>query len=183
MPTNVTQEMRVMRSVILLAAGFALCVSAPAVAQHKTADVSGGYTFMKGRFDGENLHGFVGSGAGYFHWFGLVIEGGANLGKSPRRFGGDLDVVYVSVGPRIAFNHSERFTPFAQVLLSAITGAGGENQPGEIGSLATQLGVGADFWRSPRIGIRIGGDYLISESGARYNKVRLQAGIVFRRLR
>lgn len=165
----------------ILVAVFMLCASPSPVAQKQTMDVSAGYSFVKGDVDGENLHGFVGSFAAYLHWFGLVFEGGANFGKSPRRFGGDLDLVYLSFGPRIAVSRWQTFTPYAQVLVTGITGAGGENVPhSELGTVAAQVGVGADFWLRRRLGSRIGSDYLISPHGSRYNKIRLQLGIVRR---
>jgi len=170
-------------SMVLLVVGCGLCAPPPAYAQSTAWDVAGGYSFMKGRFDGENLHGFVGSGARYIGWFGLVIEAGANLGKNPVAFRSDLDLVYLSGGATVVFPGTERCTPFAQVLLAAVTGASGGNQPPGIGWLATQAGVGADFWHGRNVGLRIGADYLVSTNAARYNKLRLQVGVVMRRRR
>jgi len=152
-----------------------------ASAQERAIDVSGGYSLVLGHADREQLHGVIGSFAGYRGPIGLVLEGGTNLGKgTPLR--ADLDLVYGSVGTRYVFSRRARVSPFVQALIGVVTGAGGANEPrGAVFWNWIELGGGADVWRGHNIGIRFGADYLVSLSGSRYNKVRAQLGLVFKR--
>ena len=152
-----------------------------ALAQEQAIDVSGTYSLVLGKAGGEQLHGVVGSFAGYRGPIGLVLEGGTNLGKGdPLR--ADLDLVYGSVGPRYVFSRRERVSPYVQGLIAVVTGAGGANEPRDaVFWNWIELGGGADVWRGGNTGIRFGADYVVSLSGSRYNKVRAQLGLVFRR--
>jgi hypothetical protein len=152
-----------------------------ASAQEQVIDVSAGYSLVLGSADREQLHGVIGSFAGYRGPIGIVLEGGTNLGKG-KPLHGDLDLVYGSIGTRYVFSREERVSPYVQALIGMVTGAGGANEPrGQVFWNWIELGGGVDVWRGRDIGIRFGADYLVSLSGSRYNKVRAQLGLVFKR--
>jgi outer membrane immunogenic protein len=155
-------------------------------------EVSGAYSYVRANPDnsagGFNLQG--GSGSLTYNFsdrFAVLADVGAY------RFTGlpsglNSTMYTYLFGPRITLRKSNRFTPFAQVLLGGgrLNASTSGVDAGENG-FAMALGGGLDVSFGRRLAIRVGEvDYLltrfdnVSGSSATQNNVRVSAGIVFR---
>jgi hypothetical protein len=128
-------------------------------------------------------------------WFGIVAEGGGNyrVCKNCQRGpfasqvlrGQDLHIRLLSYlgGPRIASHAASFITPFAQVLFGGTHMSGGTEFDGALNTGFTyQPGAGLDVRVTPRVGVRLQGDYrIIRTTGHNNREPRFLAGVVFSR--
>lgn len=178
---------------LLLAAVF--LVPAPPVDAAPRIQVFGGYVYVRDQdLDGSFPVGFaLGAGGTVTDWLGIVGE----ISGSARQFdleNGDLRVNDLRlnlfsflVGPQFSKRTSTIVTPFFQVLLGRARASGsvyGESLSST--QFAVQPGGGIDVAITPRLGVRVEGDYrVISENlktlagGERSKEVRLFLGVVF----
>jgi hypothetical protein len=177
---------------------LAMVMATSAWAQGQGSEISAGYSFTSadgGSADRINMNGWN-TGATYFvnNWLG--IEG--NVGnswhsESASIAGASVDAkvksyTYVA-GPRFDFKKGQRMNPFVHALVgfdrltaetsTTIGGTTTEISASDTG-FATTLGGGAVFGMSKRMGINLGGDYLMANHGVTQHNFRISVGVVFR---
>ena len=160
------------------------------------AELSGGYSFMHDMDRNEDFStGWFGSAVGNINdWIGVAAEIGGNY-RTCRKCergpftsatfrGTDLHLrVYTYMaGPRLASHAFSAVTPFAQVLVGGSHASGGFQFDGALTTGATyQPGAGVDLNVTPRVGIRLQGDYrVIRTQGHNGKESRFLAGVVVR---
>jgi opacity protein-like surface antigen len=170
---------------------------APSYAQGTPrAELSGGYSFMHDADRGEDFStGWYGSAVGNINnWIGVATEIGGNY-RTCRKCergpftsavfrGTDLHlrVLTYMAGPRLASRAISAVTPFAQVLVGGSHASGGFQFDGALTTGFTyQPGAGIDVNVTPKVGIRLQGDYrVIRTQGHNGKESRVLAGVVFR---
>ena len=181
--------------------GVVVCLfllgAAPSYAQGTPrVELSGGYSFMRDADRGEDFSkGWYASAIGNIaSWVGVATEIGGNYrlcAKCQRgpftsaTFRGTdlhLKVYTFMAGPRFASRAISAVTPFAQVLFGGSHASGGFQFDGALTTGATyQPGAGVDLNVTPRLGVRLQGDYrVIRTQGHNGKESRFLAGVVFR---
>jgi hypothetical protein len=171
----------------------------PSVFAQSGVEVSGGYAFLRQRFNIQS-HGFVGSVAKNLNgWLGIKGEVGGSYRNEFNFLVGEeyrTGLYSFLAGPQFSAGLNTRFTPWAHFLAGAarhnISSAFFPNgvasgEPPILRKLhetdfAIQPGGGFDFWLSPRVGVRIGADYrrTFRDNVIDTNSGRAHAGIVFK---
>ena len=160
------------------------------------AELSGGYSFMHDVDRGEDFStGWFGSAAGNINsWIAVAMEIGGNSRTCQKcqrgpftsaTFRGtdlNLRVFTYMAGPRVSSHAISTVTPFAQVLVGGSHASGGFQFDGALTTGFTyQPGAGVDLNVTPRVGIRLQGDYrVIRTQGHDSKESRFLAGVVFR---
>ena len=160
------------------------------------AELSGGYSFMHDVDRGEDFStGWFGSTVGNINsWIGIATEIGGNsrtcrnCQRGPftsATFRGTalhLRVFTFMAGPRVASHAISAVTPFAQVLVGGSHASGGFQFDGALTTGFTyQPGAGVDVNVTPRVGIRLEGDYrVIRTQGHNGKESRVLAVVVVR---
>jgi hypothetical protein len=179
--------------------GLVLCVLlAPAAAEAQVSrfEFTGAYAFMRDQDRGEDFPaGWVAAVVGNINdWAGVVSEVGfshrtcRNCQRGPftsATFQGtdrDLRVFTFLAGPRFASRAFAAVTPFAQLLMGGSHISGGVQFDGALTTGFTyQPGGGVDLSLTPRVGIRLQGDYrIVRTQGHNTNASRFLAGVVWR---
>lgn len=180
--------------------GIVLCLfllgTAPLRAQTPRAEISGGYSFLHDRDRSESFPaGWVASAARNVNgWIGVAVEVGGNYRTcadcqrgpftSQQSRGDDLSLrVYTfMVGPRVAARSIPAVTPFAQFLFGGSHLSGGVEFDGSLTTgLTYQPGGGVDIRMTPKVGLRLQGDYrVIRTQGVNNRQSRFLAGVVFK---
>ncbi len=171
-----------MRKILFLALGiFGLSVSAVRAQELPAADLSVGYSYFREGFsNGVNANGGTAALSGYVNrWLGITGDFGA-YHASP--FGVSANTYTFLVGPRVAYRHSERVAPFAQLLVGgAHLTAGGSGISASTSGFAWRAGGGIDLGLRRHLAFRPQFDYIgIHAGGGTLNSARVSAGIVFR---
>jgi opacity protein-like surface antigen len=159
-------------------------------------ELSGGYSFMHDADRDEDFStGWYGSAVGNINgWVGVATEIGGNYRTcrqcergpftSATFRGTDLHLkVYTYMaGPRFASRAISAVTPFAQVLVGGSHASGGFQFDGALTTGFTyQPGAGVDLNVTPKVGIRLQGDYrVIRTQGHNGKESRFLAGVVVR---
>lgn len=168
----------------------------PLKAQTPRAEISGAYSFMHDQDRSEDFSaGWVASAIGNVNsWIGLATEAGGsyrtcrNCQRGPftsQKFRGTdlhLRVYTYMAGPRVASHAIAAVTPFAQVLFGGSHISGGVQFDGALNTGFTyQPGGGVDVRVTPKVGIRLQGDYrVIRTTGHNGKESRFLVGVVFR---
>jgi len=180
--------------------GVALCLVLLGAAPLFAADtprleLSGAYAVMHDSDRSETFpFGWVASAAGNVNtWFGVVAEVGGsyrnceNCQRGPfasQNFRGTdlhLKVHTFLGGPRVASHALSAITPFGQVLFGGTHVSGGIEWDGALNTGFTyQPGGGVDVRVTPKVGIRLEGDYRVIRTSGHDNKEsRFLAGVVW----
>jgi hypothetical protein len=179
--------------------GIVLCSfllgAVPAKAQAPRAEISGGYSVLQDHDRSEKFPaGWVASATRNVNgWIGVTAEVGGNYRTcencqrgpftSQESRGADLALrVYTfMVGPRVAVRAIPAVTPFAQFLFGGSHFSGGVEFDGSLTTgLTYQPGGGVDIRVTPKVGIRLQGDYrVIRTQGVDNKQSRFLAGVVF----
>jgi hypothetical protein len=179
--------------------GIVLCLfllgTVPLRAQTPRAEISGGYSFLHDENRSENFPaGWVASATGNVNrWIGVTAEVGGNYRTcdncqrgpftSQESSGRDLHLRVYSymIGPRVAARAVPGVTPFAQVLFGGTHISGGAEFDGALTTgLTYQPGGGVDIRVTPKVGIRLQGDYrVIRAQGVNSKQSRFLVGVVF----
>ena len=178
----------------------ALCVVLSGAAPLFAADtprfeIAGAYAFLHDSERSETFPaGFAVAATGNINtWVGVVAEVGGNYDvcnncqRGPFASGvfrgQDLHIRLLSWlgGPRIASHAASVVTPFAHVLFGGTHMSGGTEFDGALNTGFTyQPGAGLDVRVTPKVGVRLQGDYRIIRTTGHNNKEsRFLAGIVF----
>jgi hypothetical protein len=177
-------------------------------AQNNTADVFGGYSYSKADPEStlprENMHGWIGSAAGYAnHWFGAAFEIAGQFGNipAPASASGAPSLSFKEysymAGPQFRFVNQKRVQAnlrlllggvFGQVNLASSTTQTQINQLGAAGyggfnqtKFAALAALPVDFGVSRLLAIRVEpGLYLTNFNQSGQGNFRLSIGPVFR---
>jgi len=157
-------------------------------------DVFAGYSYVRANpstsgIDSFNLHGGSASIAyNANHWLSGVADFGGYHANNILGSGVDGTLSTYLFGPRISYRHSERFTPFAQVLFGVahIGGSEGLGFSSSNNSFAMTVGGGVDFKVSQHFSLRpVQVDYLLThfnefaQGAQNQNNLRVSTGVVF----
>jgi opacity protein-like surface antigen len=160
--------------------GLVLALAVSASAQdYPKAEVFGGYSYLHTSIAGT---GFSSNGASGSisvnpnNWVGLVGDFGVY--HRSVLLGTGVNTVTYLFGPKFAYRHSDKLTPYFHFLL------GGAHVSGS-GAFALAFGGGFDAKVTPHVAVRlIQADYVLTKfnDGAnnRQSNARISAGIVFR---
>jgi len=180
--------------------GLALCLLLSGAVPLFAADtpqfeIAGTYAYLRDTDRSENFPtGWAVAATGNVNsWIGVTAEIGGNDAdcKSCQRGpfasqvfrGTDLHIRLLSYlgGPRVASHAVSAVTPFAQVLFGGTHMSGGTEFDGALNTGFTyQPGAGVDVHLTPRIAIRLEGDYRVIRTTGHNNKEsRVLAGAVF----
>ena len=185
-----------MLRVLVSLVGLACLFGSVAQAQERqTIDVSVGYSYVRYNPDTPNLKSFSmnGGSASVAYNFNNWLSGVADIGGYSKHnilgngVSGTLSTYLF--GPRVSFNRSGRFTPFAQVLVGVAHAGnnylttGGSQTP-----FAAAIGGGIDWRWTNHIRVRAGEvDYLLTHfsevnnvNTQVQNNLRVTSGLVFR---
>ena len=157
--------------------GLVLALAVSASAQdYPKAEIFGGYSYLHTSIAGT---GFSSNGASGSisvnpnNWLGLV----GDFGVYHRTvLGTGVNTVSYLFGPKLAYRHSDKLTPYFHFLL------GGAHVSGS-GAFALAFGGGFDAKVTPHVAVRlIQADYMLTKFGTNthQNNARISAGIVFR---
>jgi opacity protein-like surface antigen len=181
----------------VLAMLLALPVLASAQELPRT-EIFGGYSYMRLDQDGQtdqDLNGFNTSFTYNFNSFlGATAEFSAFFGTTQMATTTgmlttvDQDNYFYLFGPKFTFRGNERFTPFAHVLLGAVTQdvgqvAGSTMSTANNTQFAMALGGGLDVSVTERISLRaIQADYVLTRlvANTNQNNIRASAGFVLK---
>jgi hypothetical protein len=163
---------------------LALACVRPAVAADP--EVAGGYTFLNNTNASQTFNGWaVSAGAGLDGAVGLVGEVGSSY-TTANSLGIDVALTELSFmgGPKVVSHRASAVTPFVQFLAGGVRITG--SAPTIIGTIslsqtnvAIQPGGGIDVRLSPRVGLRLQGDYrMLFVSGGTSPRVRVLVGMV-----
>lgn len=172
-----------------LVIGLLFALSTPAWAQnYPKVEASAGYMYL--RFNpsvgsSANCSGGYGSiGANFNDWLGIVANVDACTTKRPAPNTNGTATSFL-FGPKFAYRHCCRITPFAQLLLGGVHGTAGF--PGlatNTNAFALAVGGGVDVkpWRNCFFAIRVvEADYLLTRfNSSSQNNFQLKTGIVLR---
>jgi hypothetical protein len=169
-----------MRTTIVIAA--LLCLPLSAAAQElPRLDTSVAYSVVRPGEGAPLLHGWTTGVTGHVtHWFGITGEVTGNY----TRLGVGNTSVHLGIhsflaGPRVTLQRSQTVAPYGHLLVGPIRArmsAMGESE--SFTEFAYHSGAGVDVRLRPRLGLRLGADYLrtAGESGG---ALAVRAGIVF----
>jgi hypothetical protein len=181
------------RAGVLLVCGLFVASAWPdaAQAQPPRLQLFAAYSFVHDRELNDGLPtGFaVGAGGRITDWFAVVGE----VGGSTRAFGlsdeDDLRLTLYSflMGPQFARRGHRVLTPFLQILVGGVRAGGSFYGDQDASTLfAVQPGGGVDVAITPRIGVRLLGDFRVINAdlstlreGARSQQIRWLIGAVF----
>jgi opacity protein-like surface antigen len=157
--------------------GLVLAFAVSASAQdYPKAEIFGGYSYFHTSVAGV---GFSSNGASGSisvnpnNWLGLVGDFGVYHNTTA---GVGTNTVSYLFGPKLAYRHSDKLTPYFHFLL------GGAHASGT-SAFAMALGGGFDAKVTPHVAVRlIQADYVLTKFGTNthQNNARISAGIVFR---
>ncbi len=163
--------------------GLVLALAVSASAQdYPKAEIFGGYSYLHTSIAGT---GFSSNGASGSisvnpnNWLGLV----GDFGVYHRTvLGTGVNTVSYLFGPKLAYRHSDKLTPYFHFLLGGAHLSGGG---ASTSAFALAFGGGFDARVTPHVAVRlIQVDYVLTKfnDGAnnRQNNARISAGIVFR---
>jgi opacity protein-like surface antigen len=165
--------MRFSLAALFLAAVFVSPLAAQAPAARRF-DVAVGYSFLHDQDISQNLpKGWVASAADNLaSWLGIVGEVGGNYktlsitGDQPK-----IRVLTLMGGPRFRAHAYGPVTPFGQVLFGAAWARTTVLDVGDtVRDFAYQPGAGVDFNVTPKVGVRLEGDYRIIRAGGSNSK-------------
>jgi len=154
---------------------LALAVSASAQ-DYPKAEVFGGYSYLHTSVLGTGFSSNGASGSisiNPSNWVGLVGDFGVYHRSV---LGTGVNTVTYLFGPKFAYRHSDKLTPYFHFLL------GGAHVSGS-GAFALAFGGGFDAKVTPHVAVRlIQVDYVLTKFGTNthQNNARISAGIVFR---
>jgi len=154
---------------------LALAVSASAQ-DYPKAEVFGGYSYLHTSVLGTGFSSNGASGSisvNPSNWVGLVGDFGVYHRSV---LGTGVNTVTYLFGPKFAYRHSDKLTPYFHFLL------GGAHVSGS-GAFALAFGGGFDAKVTPHVAVRlIQADYVLTKFGTNthQNNARISAGIVFR---
>jgi opacity protein-like surface antigen len=147
-------------------------------------DIAGGYSYLHDQDISENLSkGWVVSAGGrVMKWLDAVGEVGGNYktlsipGDPPK-----IRVLTLMGGPRFRAHAYGPITPFGQVLFGAAWARTTVLDVGDsVRDFAYQPGAGVDFNVTPKVGIRLEGDYrIVRAEGSNSKEPRFVAAAVF----
>jgi outer membrane immunogenic protein len=187
-----------MRAGIFAILGLLLAAVPVAAQEAPKVEIAGGYSYVRANLIPDTgccfgMNGGTGSIAYNLNdWLGLVGELGGYHTGDVKSTGFDLTVVSYLFGPQLSYRRSDRFTPFAHLLLggahaggSLYTGTASVPGPGSQNGFAMAAGGGFDLNVSPHLAIRlIQADYSLTRfsNGVNHhqNNLRLTFGVVFR---
>ncbi len=163
--------------------GLVLALAVSASAQdYPKAEVFGGYSYLHTSVLGTGFSSNGASGSisvNPSNWVGLVGDFGVYHRSV---LGTGVNTVTYLFGPKFAYRHSDKLTPYFHFLLGGahVSGGGASSN-----AFAMALGGGFDAKVSPHVAIRlIQADYVMTkfQDGAnnRQNNARISVGIVFR---
>jgi opacity protein-like surface antigen len=160
---------------------LALAVSASAQ-DYPKAEVFGGYSYLHTSIAGTGFssNGVSGSiSINPSNWVGLVGDFGVYHRSV---LGTGVNTVTYLFGPKLAYRHSDKLTPYFHFLLGGAHLSGGG---ASTSAFALAFGGGFDAKVTPHVAVRlIQADYVLTKfnDGAnnRQSNARISAGIVFR---
>ena len=157
--------------------GLVLALAVSASAQdYPKAEVFGGYSYLHTSVLGTGFSSNGASGSISINpnnWVGLVGDFGVYHRSV---LGTGVNTVTYLFGPKFAYRHSDKLTPYFHFLL------GGAHVSGS-GAFALAFGGGFDAKVTPHVAVRlIQVDYVLTKFGTNthQNNARISAGIVFR---
>jgi len=157
--------------------GLVLALAVSASAQdYPKAEVFGGYSYLHTSVLGTGFSSNGASGSisiNPSNWVGLVGDFGVYHRSV---LGTGVNTVTYLFGPKFAYRHSDKLTPYFHFLL------GGAHVSGS-GAFALAFGGGFDAKVTPHVAVRlIQVDYVLTKFGTNthQNNARISAGIVFR---
>ncbi len=166
--------------------GLVLALAVSASAQdYPKAEIFGGYSYLHTSINGV---GFSSNGAsGSFsvnpnNWLGLV----GDFGVYHNSTGAGANTVSYLFGPKLAYRHSDKLTPYFHFLLGGAHVGTGFAGGASANAFALAFGGGFDAKVSPHVAIRlIQAEYVLTKFNfgvvsTHQNNARISAGIVFR---
>ena len=157
--------------------GLVLALAVSASAQdYPKAEIFGGYSYLHTSIAGTGFSSNGASGSisiNPSNWVGLVGDFGVYHRSV---LGTGVNTVTYLFGPKFAYRHSDKLTPYFHFLL------GGAHVSGS-GAFALAFGGGFDAKVTPHVAVRlIQVDYVLTKFGTNthQNNARISAGIVFR---
>jgi len=164
--------------------GLVLALAVSASAQdYPKAEIFGGYSYLHTSIAGT---GFSSNGASGSisvnpnNWLGLVGDFGVYHNTTA---GVGVNVVSYLFGPKLAYRHSDKLTPYAHFLLGGAHAGTGFGGGASQNAFALAFGGGFDTKVTPHVAIRlIQADYVLTKFGTNthQNSARISAGVVFR---
>jgi outer membrane immunogenic protein len=182
-----------LRVVVCLLAVLAFCSTALKAQDTPKVDLFAGYSYVRDNpsTSGVDSFGLNGGSASIAYnannWLSAVADFGGYHNGNILNTGVDGTLSTYLFGPRVSYRHSERFTPFGEVLFGvAHAGANFLGTSGSDNAFAMSIGGGVDVRVSHRFSIRpIKIDYLLTrfnETGTgavSQNNLRVSTGVVF----
>jgi opacity protein-like surface antigen len=180
--------------------GLAMLLALPVLAQAQElprTEIFGGYSYMRLDQDGQtdqdlngfntsftyNFNSFLGATAEFSAFFGTT-----QMATTTGMTTVDQDNYFYLFGPKFTFRGNERFTPFAHVLLGAVTQdvgsvTGSTTSTANNTQFAMAIGGGLDISVTERISLRaIQADYVLTRlmANTNQNNIRASAGFVLK---
>jgi len=161
--------------------GLVLALAVSASAQdYPKAEIFGGYSYLHTSIAGTGFssNGVSGSiSVNPNNWLGLVGDFGVYHNTTA---GVGTNTVTYLFGPKLAYRHSDKLTPYFHFLLGGAHLSGGG---ASTSAFALAFGGGFDAKVTPHVSVRlIQADYVLTKFGTNthQNNARISVGIVFR---